>query len=64
MNGVVYHANGEAICPVEVTIAQILDGFMEVPCFECNGGGVFEIAEGHSIKCNRCKGRLTELVAT
>lgn len=62
--GEVKGPNGETICRIEVTEDMVLDGFAEVPCFECRGGGKFELPDGQLVKCNRCKGRLTELVMT
>jgi len=59
--GIVYGLRGP-MCGLAVTADQILDGFAEVPCFECEGSGLFELPDGQRVKCNRCKGRLTELV--
>lgn len=62
--GKVIGVSGEVMCRVEVTEAMVLDGFTEVPCFECEGTAKFELPDGELVKCGRCKGRRTELVMT
>lgn len=62
--GEVRGASGELVCRIAVTREMVLDGFTTVPCFECEGGGRFELPDGELVKCGRCKGRLVELVMT
>lgn len=62
LQGIVYGLSGDAMCETAITVENVLDGFVEVPCFECQGSGLFELPDGRQVKCNRCKGRLTELV--
>lgn len=62
MKGAVYALSGSVMCETDLTASQILDGFAEVDCFECEGSALFELPDGSTVKCNRCKGRKTELV--
>lgn len=61
LRGVVRGVRGEVTWEVEVLPENVLDGYIEVPCPDCDGAGEFEEPDGTTIRCGWCKGRRTIL---